>query len=118
MGHVNAMHLATIMSARVDDLARDCLVRQYAAFMINVLEEQIERGDALGEARLDLPPLSASDDARQQVVREDPLGALFTAVNIEGDSLIEEGKICCLLAPPQLIGRNRKQPAEQLSVVR
>src|ERR1700689_1725854 len=38
--HVNTKHLAAIVPARIDDLARDYLVRQYAAFMINVLEKQ------------------------------------------------------------------------------
>ena len=52
------------------------------------------------------------------VVRKDPLGALPAAVNGEGDSLIEEGKIRRLLAPPELIGRNREQSAVQFSVVR
>src|SRR5450755_925086 len=62
--HVDPEHLATIVSARIDGFARDYLVRQYAAFMINVAEKQIERGDALGETRLDLTPFSASDNAR------------------------------------------------------
>src|SRR5205085_11694973 len=86
--------------------------------MINVAQKLIEGGDALGTARLDLPPFSRSDDARQQVVREDPLGASLTAVNVESDSLIEKGKIGCLLAPPELVDRNREQPAVQLPVVR
>src|SRR5216683_8005199 len=113
-----APHLAAIVPAGVDDLARDYLVRQYAAFMINVLEKEIEGDDALGKARLDLPPLGASDNARQQVMREDLLGPLLTAVNVKGDSLIEEGKIRSLLAPPEFVGWNREQPAVQFSVVR
>jgi hypothetical protein len=47
------------MPAGVDDLARNYLVRQYAAFMINIVEKQIERGDPLGETRFDLAPFSA-----------------------------------------------------------
>ena len=85
--HVHATHLAAIVPARVDNLARDDLVRQDAALMINVLQKQIEGGDALGEARLDLPPLGASDNARQQVVRKDLLGPLLAAVNVKGNSL-------------------------------
>ena len=86
--------------------------------MINVLEKQIKGGDALGETRLDLPPLGASDNARQQIVREDLFRAFLTAVNVEGDPLIQEGKIRRLLAPPELIRRNRQQPAVQLLVLR
>src|SRR5437868_14402356 len=41
--HVHATHLAAIVPAGVDDLARDYLVRQYAAFMIDVLEKEIDR---------------------------------------------------------------------------
>src|SRR5579863_2240037 len=46
--YMNAPHLATIVPACKDDLARDYFVRQYAAFMVNVPQKQIKRGDALG----------------------------------------------------------------------
>lgn len=59
-----------------------------------------------------------ADNARQQIMREDLLGALFTAVNVKGDSLIEEGKIRSLLAPAEFIVRNGEQPAIQLLIVR
>ncbi len=77
--------------------------------MINVLEKQIEGCDALGEARLDLPPLGASDDARQQIVREDPLGALFAAVDRERDALMQETEVGRLLAAAKFVGRERQQ---------
>jgi hypothetical protein len=60
----------------IDDLARNDAVLEDAALVVDVLEEEVEGGDALGEAALDGGPLGGGDDARDRVVGEDALGAL------------------------------------------
>ena len=44
------------------------------------------------------------DEAREQVVGEDALGAFVAAVDGEGDALGEEGEVGGLLAALQLVG--------------
>ena len=56
------------------------------------------------------------DDARQDVVGEDPLGAFVVAVDREGDALVEEGAVGGLLALAPLGGRQLEQPVEEQAV--
>ena len=65
-------------------------VAQDALVVVDVVEEEVERGDALAQPALDVLPLGARDDARDQVEREDALEPLLLAVDGEGDALVEE----------------------------
>jgi hypothetical protein len=66
------------------------------AFMENVLlavdieEESVNGSDALGEASLEVIPFGGGDDSRDEVEWEDSLAAFGFAVDVEGDSLVEE----------------------------
>ena len=104
------------MLAGVDDVAGDDAVVQDLPLVIDVVQEQVERGDALGQAALDDVPVGGRDDARQQIVREDALGAFVAAVDGEGDALVEEGQVRLLLAPQQFLGRQPGQLLVQLPV--
>ena len=86
--------------------------------MIDVVDKKIESVNALLEASFDPVPFGRFDDAWNNVKRKDFFRGRAVAVNVKGDSLIEEGKIRSLLAPPEFVGWNREQPAVQLSVVR
>ena len=92
------------MLATVDQLARDDAVGENFGVGVNVAQKEIQRGDALREPALDAVPLRGGHQARQQIVGEDALRALFAAVDGEGDALGEEGEIDRLLAPLQLVG--------------
>ena len=92
------------MLATVDELARDDAVGEDFGVGVDVAEKQIERGDALREPALDAVPLLGGDQAGQQIVREDALGAFFAAVDGECDALGEEGEVDRLLAAAQLVG--------------
>ena len=105
------------MPAGVDDAAGNHAVLDDLPLVIDVLEEQIERGDALRQAALDDVPVTGRHDARQQIVREDALGRLVAAVDREGDALVEEGQVRLLLAAQQLLGRQLQQLLVQLAVV-
>ncbi len=57
------------------------------------------------------------DQARQQIVGEDALGALFAAVDGEGDALGEKREIGGLLAALQFLGRQVGQGFSQGAVL-
>ncbi len=86
------------MPATVNQFAGNDAVGKDFGVRINVAQEEIQRGDALGEAALDAIPLGGGDEAREKVVGEDALSAFVTAVDGEGDALSEEGEISRLLA--------------------
>jgi hypothetical protein len=101
---LEAAHLAAVVLATVDQLAGDDAVGEDFGVGVDVAQEEIERGDALGEAALDAVPLLGGDEAGQQVVGEDALGAFVAAVDGEGDALGEEGEVGGLLAALQFVG--------------
>ena len=73
---------------------------------------------ALNQAPLDRGPLARRDDARQQIVGKDALGALIVAVDRERHALMQEGAVGILLPLPQVSGRELEQPAIQRLVRR
>ena len=101
------------MFAAIDHFARDHAVGQDAAFVVDVVQKQIERGDALRQAALDVAPFRAGDDARQQVVGKDALGAFFAAVDGEGDALIQKREVGGLLAAADFLGGQRGKSFQQ-----
>ena len=92
------------MLATVDQLAGDDAVGEDFGVGVDVAQEEIESGDALGESALDAVPLGRGDEAGKQVVGEDALGAFVAAVDGEGDALGEEGEVGGLLAALELVG--------------
>src|ERR1700719_4198575 len=83
-------HLPAELPATVNHFARDDSVGEDVALVVHIAQKEIERGDALGEAALDKGPLVVSNDARQQVVMENSLGAFVVAIDGEGYPLIEK----------------------------
>ena len=86
----DAAHLAPVVLRAVDQLARHDAFREDAAVVVDVAQEQVERGQALRQAALDRLPLRRGQDARQQVVGKDALGAGLIAVDRERDALLQE----------------------------
>lgn len=66
--------------------------------MIDILEEEIKRRDALGQAPLNGVPLVCRNDAGQQVLRENPLSPFIISIDSKRDSLVEKRDICSMLA--------------------
>ena len=58
--------------------------------MIDVVQKQIERGDALHEPALDQFPFLRRNDSRDQIERENPFRALVVVVNRKGDALLKK----------------------------
>ena len=90
---VDAAHLAPVVPAAVDQVARHDAFGEDPALVVDVLEKQVDRRQPLRQAALERAPLGGGDDARQQVERKDPLGALLVAVDGEGDALGQEGPV-------------------------
>ena len=72
-----ALHLAPEVLAAVDDRARHHAVLQDPPFGVDVVQEQVQRREALGQAALDEVPFRGRQDPREEVEGEDPLGAVF-----------------------------------------
>ena len=89
-GRVDADHLAPEVARAEHELGRHLPVAQDALAVVDVGEEEVERVHALDHAALDVIPLRARDDARDEVEREDPLEPFLLAVDREADALIEE----------------------------
>jgi hypothetical protein len=56
-GHLQAAHFSAKLAAAVHDLARHMAVVENLAFVINIVQKQIEGGDALGKTLFDVLPL-------------------------------------------------------------
>ena len=83
--------------------------------MIDVVQEKVKRGDALGQAALDQVPFPRWDDPRDQVERKNPLRSLVVVVDREGDALTEKtgrGQIAlpCKIRRAHFL-EGREQPA-------
>jgi hypothetical protein len=115
--HLQAAHLAAVMAAAIDQLAGNDVVIEDPGVRIDVAQEKVERGDALGEAALDPVPLGGGDQARQKIVREDALGAFVAAVDGEGDALGEEREVGRLLAALQLFSGQAGEGFRQGAIV-
>ena len=111
--HAQAAHLPAVVRAAVDQVARHDPFGEDAAVVVDVLQEEIERVDALRQTALEVLPLRAGQHARQQIVREDPLRALVVAVHREGDALVEERAVGRELTDPQLVDLDLEQPIEE-----
>ena len=58
--------------------------------VVDVVEEGVERLDALLDALRQPPPFGAGDDARHDVEGDQPLGGLLLAIDGEGDAGLAE----------------------------
>ena len=85
--------LAAEMLSGKDVVRRDHAVLHDLLVVIDVVQEEVEGGDALHEAPLEMLPLLGWDDAGDEIERKDPLGALLVAVNVERDALPKEGQV-------------------------
>ena len=85
--------------------------------MVDIFEEKIQGGNALGKSALDLPPLLVRDDARKQIIGKYALRALVVAVDGERNPLMQKREVGGLLALAQFFGRKFQQSLEKCPVV-
>ena len=110
-GHLEAHELAPEVAGGEHEVRRHDAVLHDLLLVVDVVQEQVERGDPLHEARLDLAPLLRGDEPRHHVEREDPLGPRLVAVDVEGDALAQEGAVD---GAPALGELGRREAAPQL----
>jgi hypothetical protein len=85
---------------------------------IEIVEEPIERGHTLLEARLDVRPLPCGDDPRQKIHGERALDALALAVDGERDPLTPERRISAAPAAGEVLSAEPREAADESLVVR
>ena len=85
--------------------------------MVDVVHEAVQRPHALPQAALQLIHSSRRDDARDEVERNQPLGAVLFAVDGEGDADAVEQRIRLGALLRQPLRRLLAQPARIAQVV-
>src|SRR5437899_12323673 len=75
--------------------------------MIKLIDEKIERAEALLQPALQAVPFDPGDDARNQIKRERLFDTAIVAVNVESDASLEERPLGGLLPRFQFAWRKR-----------
>ena len=101
------------MLRAVNEMARHDAFLQDPAVLVDVLQEHVQRGEPLNQSSLDRLPFARRDDARQQIVGKDALGALVVAIDGECDPLVQERAVGILLSVAQICRRQLEQAAMQ-----
>src|SRR5258706_1687811 len=88
--YLEALDLPHVQAAAEDDLGRDGALLQDQLPAVDVVEEQVQRGQPLFQARLEAPPRGGGDDPGDDVEWEDLLGSLLIRVDGERDAVVPE----------------------------
>src|SRR5262245_57975088 len=100
---LHTSHLAPIVPAAVDELRWDNAFGEDASLVVDVLEEQVDRGQPLSQAAFERIPLTTCQDPGQQVERENPLRALIVSIDGERNALCQERAVGFQLPLSQLL---------------
>ena len=111
LGHLEVHELAPEMPRGEHEVRRDDAVLEDLLLVVDVVQEQVQRGDALHEARLDLAPLLRGDDAAAPGRTGRSARPRPVAVDVEGDALAQEGAVD---GAPALGELGRREAAPQL----
>ena len=95
-------------------LERQHAICDDALLVVDVIDESVERGDALPQAGLDAVPLLARDGARDDVERPRAIDrAALLVIHGEGDAHRLDGEFRGLLAHADLLAPELRQIAHQ-----
>lgn len=86
--------------------------------MVDVVQEQVKREQPLRKSGFDLAPFGGGNDPRDQVERENALGALGVIVHGERNPAPQEGQIDRGAALVELCGWETLEPFGQPFIVR
>ena len=81
-------HQRTIIVVAKDQIRRNHPVAQHVLVVINVVEQEVDRGDPLDDPALDVAPFLGRQDARQDVERQDPVDRLRIGIDRKGNAEI------------------------------
>ncbi len=91
--HIDALHLGAVLGIAEDVLGGDDAGFEDVLFVIDVVDEGIQRAHALLEPRLQGAPFILRNDPRDDVEGDQPLGVAAFAVDREGDADAMENRI-------------------------
>ncbi len=94
---------------RRDDMLGNDAFFKNPLLVVNVVDEEIQRGDALLQSALDPVPFLGFDDTWKEIKRKDFLGAFAVAVDIKSDPHAHERIFSRLLAPNNLCHRQSRK---------
>jgi hypothetical protein len=85
-----------------DNFLGNSLVFKDFLIVVDVIQEQIQRVDALFQAAFDIVPVTGFHNARHDVEREDLFGTFIAAIYGKGDAHVIHGSFCRFLAGQDL----------------
>ena len=115
---IDALHLAPVLGIAEDALGGYLARRQNRLLVVDVVQERVQCLHALFQSALEHRPFGRRNDARDEIERDQALGARVFPVNGEGDAETME---CALRLFPLLgnpCGRRLRQPVRKRLVVR
>ena len=117
-GDVHAHHLAPVLGVAVDALGGDAPGAHDVAAVVDVVQEEVQRLHALAQPARQALPAGAGDDVRDDVERDQPLGARGLAVDGEGDADAVEEQVGGLPVLRDASRRRALQPLGKSRVMR
>ncbi len=116
-GDVHALHLAAVLRVAEHALGRDHALVQDALLVIDVAEECVQRRDPLLQPALEHGPFVRRNDPRNEIERNQPLGARVLAVDGERDADAVERALRLLALLRDLVRRRPAEPVREIPVM-
>ena len=114
----DAVHDAGEVAARDDQAPRHDAGAHDLARVVDVVDERVERADALRQPALDRDPLVGRDDPRHEVQRERAVLGAVLAGQLEGDALLHEDRVAPAAGGGQVLGPHVLKGGDELRGVR
>ena len=111
----DAVHGAREVRARHDELPGHEARTHDLPRVVGVVDERVQRPDALCEAALDDPPVRGRDDPRPEVHRQRPVARAVLTGQLERDALAQEDRVA---SPPRLRQAVRAETGERCDELR
>ena len=105
--------LAAERRGRLDHVLGNHPVADNSLVVVDVIEKQVQGGNALAQAPFQLAPFGVRQNPRDDIEGNDPLGPLAVPVNVEGDPHSQHRAIGGPLPPLKIVGRQAFQMREQ-----
>ena len=105
VARLNALAGLEVVFRAVDDLRGYDLVLENAALVVKVIDEHVQRGNALHQPCLDLVPFGTGHRARNDVQRPGPIDVVALGINGEADAHVDDRAVHGALTLDQLLRR-------------
>jgi hypothetical protein len=106
-------HLRPEIIVAEDQIGRNDAIAQDQLAVIEVIEQEVERGDPLDDAALDVPPFRCRDQPGDRVERQDAVDGGAVGIDRKGDAEIVERSLGRGGAPGKLGDRHAGEPLAQ-----